>query len=181
MRAHLIETFRPGQNDNYTYAELLALRAAGKDIPDQWIIRARQNEAADAEARDLSDAIAADLAAAEQAREKDLAEKDSRVLPPLRETAEELTELRAAAEEKRVAALEAIKEYRAAYRAGAAKFGTMRRTVREEYGGPVKDNDGNALPGQTFAHSGGDVMLQGDRVKPMPLAAEFDTPYFRGL
>lgn len=70
MRDRLIEDFRPDHDQGYTYKELLALRAAGKDIPDQWIIRAKRTEDADAEDRELSKAIAADLKAAEKAWER---------------------------------------------------------------------------------------------------------------
>lgn len=182
MRTDLIAHLRPGRDDGYTYKELIALRAAGKDIPEQWIIRAKRTEDADAQARELSEAIAADLAAAEEARDKALAEKDKTVLPKLRDMAEELSGLKTDAEDKRVAALEAVKAYRAAHRAAASKFGAIYRTVKAEYGEPVKDQDGNAQPGQTFVHwVNGDVHLKDQRVTSPILAPELDTPLFRGL
>lgn len=95
--------------------------------------------------------------------------------------AEELTDLKATTEEKRSEAFAAIKAYRDAYRAAAGKYGSMRRTAREEYGGPVKDDDGNALPGQTFAHSDGDVILKGEKVTPPGLDPALDSPLLRGL
>lgn len=182
MRTDLIAHFRPGRDEGYTYKELIALRTAGKDIPEQWIIRARRNEDADAQDKALADALAADLAAAEKAREKELAEKDKRVLPKLKEMAEELDTLKADAEDKKAAAIAAVKEYRAAHRAASGKFGTIHRTVKAEYGDPVKDQDGNAESGQTFVHwVNGDVHLKDQRVTSPILAPEFDTPVFRGL
>lgn len=182
MRDHLIETFRPFRNDGYTYAELVHLRAAGKDIPDHWLAQAKRYEDADAQAAALNEAIAADLAAAEKAREKELAEKDKRVLPKLNTMSDELTELKADAQDKKAAALAAVKEYRAAHRAAASKFGAIRRTVKDEYGDPVKDEDGNAQPGQVYAEwVSYDVYLKDERVTPPILAPEFDSQLLRGL
>lgn len=181
MRTDLIAHFRPGRDEGYKYKELIALRAAGKDIPDSWIIRAKRTEDADAEDQALADALAADLAAAEREREKALADKDKTVLPKLKEMANELDTLKADAEDKKAAALDAVKAYRAAWRTAARKHGSMRRMAREEYGDPVKDNDGDALPGQTFAHSDGDVIVQGEKIRPVHLAPEFDEPLLRGL
>lgn len=182
MRPNLIEHFRTGRNDDYTYAELIALRAAGKDIPTAWITRAKQHEDADAQARELSEAIAADLAAAEKAREKELADKDKTVLPKLKDMAEELAELKADAQDKKAAALQAVKAYRAAHRTAAGKFGAIRRTVKNEYGDPVRGEDGNALPGQVYAHwVSHDVYLKDEQITPPILSPEFDAPLFRGL
>ena len=179
--SNILETFRPGRLHGYTYAQLLEIKAAGHEVPTNVLARVKQHEDADAEDQALADTIAADLAAAEKARDKERAEKDKRVQPQLATMAKELEELRAAAQEKRSEALDAVKAYRAAWRTAARKHGSMRRMAREEYGDPVKDNNGDALPGQTFAHSDGDVIIQGEKIRPVHLAPEFDEPLLRGL
>lgn len=183
MSTNILETFRAGRFDGYTYAQLLEIRAAGHEVPTNVLARVKQHEDADAEARELSDALAADLAAAEKARAKELADKDKTVLPKLKEMADELTELKTDAEDKRTAALAAVKEYRAAYRAASGKFWAIRRDVKSEYGEPVRGDDGNAVPGQTaYAHwVSHDVYLKDELVTPPVLATEFDSQWFRGL
>lgn len=182
MRTDLIAHFRPSRDEGYTYKELIALRTAGKDFPDSWIIRARRNEDADAQDKALADALAADLAAAEKARAKELSDKDKTVLPKLRDMAEELAELKTDAEEKRTDALAAVKAYRDAYRTAAGKHGAIHRTVKAEYGAPVKDQEGNAQSGQVYTHwVNSDVYLKDERITAPILAPELDTPLFRGL
>lgn len=181
MRDRLLEDFKPHINADYSYEELVTLRTAGRDIPDAWIFKAKQIEDHDTAAAKLQKAIAADLKAAEKAREDALKATNERVLPQLRDMAGELDTLKDEAREKHRAAVAAVREYRQAYRAAAGKNGLIRRTIKAEYGEPVKDEDGNPLPGQSYAHWQGQSSIAGARIDPPLLDPMFDQPLHRGL
>lgn len=168
MRPHLIEGFRTGRNDNYTYAELLHLRVHGHDIPGHWLTHTKRDEDAAAEAQAEADGMAADLAAAEKARAKELAERDTRVLPQLNDMVEEVTELNTTANTDLDAAIQAVATWRKSAHAAAAKRSEITRLIRAEYlGEPRKDNNGTALPGQTYVHWKDGPIVAGNPV-PVP-------------
>lgn len=181
MRDHLIIDFRPGVDAGYKYQELITLKAAGHDIPEHWITQAKHDEDADAAAAAAAAAIAADLKAAEKRREEEIAELDKRVLPQLQAMADELPGLEATAEQARVDAFAAVKAYRAAHRAASGKVRTMRSLIQEEYGDPIKDNDGNALPGQTYAHSMGYIYVNGEPFGSISIDPAFNSPALQRL
>lgn len=184
MRDNLIEFFTPNRDDNYTYQELVALRGAGKDIPTHWILRRKQAEDAENQERALNDAIAADLAAADKAHRAEVKAKEDRLIPELEDKITLLDSLSQAEVEAATKARDAVKELLAAHRATLSQYGAIRRTVREEFGEAVRDDEGNPLPGQTGLDNIGEVLVKGERVRRPGIASPwhedvFNQSYFR--
>lgn len=184
MREHLIEFFTPNRDDNYTYQELVALRAAGKDIPRHWIMRQKQSEDAENQERALNDAIAADLAAADKAHRAEVKAKEDRLIPELEDKITLLDSLSKAEVEAATKARDAVRELLAAHRATLSQYGAIRRTVKEEFGEAVRDDEGNPLPGQTGLDNIGEVLVKGDPVDRPRISSPwhedvFNQSYFR--
>lgn len=184
MRDNLIEFFTPNRDDNYTYQELVTLRAAGKDIPTHWILRRKQEEDAANEERSFNAAIAADLKAAEKAHQAAIKAKEDRFIPELKDKRVLLDSYRQAEAEATIKARDAVRELLAAHRATLSQYGAIRRTVREEFGEAVLDDEGNPLPGQSGLDNVGEVLVKGDPVDRPRIASPwhedvFNQSYFR--
>lgn len=184
MRRNLIEFFTPNRDDNYTYQELVALRAAGKDIPRHWIMRQKQAEDEQNQEHAFNAAIAADLKAAEKAHKAAIKAKEDRLIPELEDKITLLDSLSKAEVEAATKARDAVKELLAAHRATLSQYGAIRRTVREEFGEAVRDDEGNPLPGQTGLDNVGEVLVKGDPVDRPRISSPwhedvFNQSYFR--
>lgn len=164
MRPYLLESFRPNRDDGYTYAELIHLRANGHEIPGHWLTRAKREEDAAAEAQAEVEGMAADLAAAEKAREARLKATHDEWAPVIRAKLAEVEELKAEDAEAREAAREAVAAYLAAARSTASKFGEVAQIIRTKYGDAIRDHDGNPRPNSTGLDAMRNPLFEGERL-----------------
>lgn len=178
MRPNLLETFRSGKDQDYTYQELLALQAAGNALPTSWLTRTRQAEEEARQQAHLQEQIAADLKAAEQAHATQQKALLDQHLPALQEKITELDSLREDEAQARQQARQAIKSYLQAHRASRVKYSEIARTVKDQFGDTVKDDEGNPLPGQTGRDNQGRPLINGQVVTPPALPTPWDDPAF---
>lgn len=136
-------TFNANIDQGETYAELLEYAAQGYNVPPSRLINAKRRDEAASEAASEADQIRTALQNAAAERAKRRAALDAEYLPILADKIEELAELDQAADAARVAAREAIAAYRSAARKSQSKFYEIRDTVRDTYGDPAVDDDGN--------------------------------------
>lgn len=179
IRDNLIQSFTPHVRGDYTYEELLAIKAAGKDVPDHWITQAFAEEQAEEQQSQMQAAIAADLKAQEDAHAAKIKANYDKHAPIIREKLSELDDLRAEEAPAREAAREAVKAYFQTVRNSAAKYGEVARIIRNEFGPTIKDDDGNPLPGQTGLGSTGEILFDGEELNPPGLTYPWRDKIFR--
>lgn len=178
MRPNLLETFRSGRNQDYTYEELLALQAAGNALPASWLTRARQAEEEARQQAILQEQIAADLEAAEQAHTAQQEALLDQHLPALQEKITALDNLREDEAQAREQARQAIRAYLQAHKASRVKYSEIARTVKDHFGDTVKGDDGNPLPGQTGRDNQNRPLVNGQVVAAPALPTPWDDPAF---
>lgn len=166
LNTDLLANFIDGYDASYTYDQLLALRAAGKTIPDTWVTNAKKREDAAATAKARADQLAEDAAAADKARADALAAKDAEIHTILDDKLTELDTLTADATAKAKTFREARSVFNAAHNAAHGKYEEISKIIHDNYGEPEQDADGNPLPGQTFEWSlGRGVFVKGEKVR----------------
>lgn len=163
-REHAIRNFNPHVRGDYTYQELLAAKAAGKEVPAHWITEAYAQELAAEQHAQARAAIAADLKAQEDAHAAKIKANYDKHAPALKAKLTELDTLREAEAPAQEAAREAVKAYFATVRASEIKYGEISRLIREEFGETLKGDDGNPLPGQTGLDNMNRPMFDGEPV-----------------
>ena len=137
--------FSPSHDQGETYAELLEYAAQGYNVPPARLIHAKRRDDAAADAASEADQIRTALDQAAKERAKRRAALDAEYLPELQAKITELAQLDQDADAARVAAREALQAYRSAANASRAKFNEIRNTVRDVYGDPAVDDDGNPV------------------------------------
>lgn len=139
--------FSPYVNKGYSYQELLDAKAAGHQVPDQWVAVARAQEERTRTAEANEKAIADDLRAAEKAAKRRRAELLAEMTPRIDEGVAAIDEAR----ERQVAAQAALDAARAAHRAAARAqedaYDRLYALLRDSVGAVETGDDGNPLPG----------------------------------
>lgn len=182
MREHLLDTFNGTRNDDYTYEELLTLRAHGRVVPDSWIVntkRAEDEAAAEAQrAAEIADAEKNAREAVQKAKAKQI----KAITPQVQEHLESLEAAKSDAATKAAAAREALKEYLHAYNTANLHYVHIRDLVNT-LPDMLLDNDGNLQAGQTGYDRLRGAYFEGELVpgvfpEKFKLAADFLPPRF---
>lgn len=179
----ILKRYNPHVYSNYTYQELLTVKAAGKEVPAHWLTQAYAEEKAEHEHTRIQAAIAADLQAREDAHADHIKAKKDKHLPALRQKLAELDALCDAETPARDAARDAVAAYLKASRTTAAKYGEIACLVRDEFGPVTMDQEGNPIPGQTGLDNTRQPIIEGEHIRgvarPEPWSNTlFNQPYF---
>ncbi|MEJ6548781.1 hypothetical protein PQI66_04405 [Corynebacterium sp. USCH3] len=154
MRDNLIKTFdtNPNADQGYTYAELIHLRGAGRDVPDKWLTDAYDREAKRDAVAERDKAIADEIQAATEAHAAAEAARLEEAHATLAEMLPKLEEAKDAARDTLQPLREATAAHNAAHQAAMVEYQKIRGFVADNFDRQVEaDTDGNAVPGQTIA------------------------------
>lgn len=154
MRDNLIKTFdtNPHYNANYTYDELLHLRAAGRSFPDIWIPRAKDSEARAAAESEQQKKIDADVKESEDALAAEALARDEELHTTLAEMLPKLAEAKDAARASLQPLWDARAAHNAAHQDAMVEYQKIRKFLRDNFHFDVEiDQDGKAVDGQTVA------------------------------
>lgn len=179
----ILKRYNPHVYSNYSYQELLTVKAAGKEVPSHWLTQAYADEQAEHEHTRIQAAIADDLQAREDAHADHIKAKQDKHLPTLRELLDELDALCDAEAPARDAARDAVAAYLKASQSTVAKYSEIARLVRDEFGPVTMDSDGNPLPGQTGLDNTRQPLIEGERIRGVARREPwgdkiFQHPYF---
>lgn len=175
MRDHLLETFNGTRNDNYTFEELITLRAHGHDVPDHWITNTKAEEEAAAAAAEQAEAI---HQAEEEARAKAAAAQAKaikKITPKINEICDRMADTKATLPALANEAATALRNYQAAYQTVYRDYAEARDLINANTPDMTLNAEGNLNPGQTGYDRLRGVFFKGEQIAPA-VAHRFNIP-----